>query len=89
MYFVSQREENFLFTTILTDFSFRLSFSFAVKNVYSIFQFSPPAIGFATLANPAQLLNGIIPTSNATSIADGGNSTLINTQGQLYPPFIL
>lgn len=46
-----------------------------MKNVYSVFRFSPPAVGFATLANPGNsLFGGSVPKSNGTTIAEGGNN---------------
>lgn len=45
----------------------------AVKNVYSAFQFSPPSVGFAQLANPQQLKNGYVPSGSGITVGGGGN----------------
>ncbi|KAF5324960.1 hypothetical protein D9758_017739 [Tetrapyrgos nigripes] len=55
-------------------FSLRLpSFSFA-KNVYSVYRFSPPSVGFAALSDTALSMNGASSTSTSTSGAPQGNN---------------
>lgn len=47
-----------------------------LKNVYSVFRFSPAAVGFAIPANPGNVLqSGYVPTGNGTTVQQGGNST--------------
>lgn len=46
-----------------------------LKNVYSVFRFNPSSIGFATLSDPNQLLQGYVPVGNGTSVANGANNT--------------
>lgn len=47
-----------------------------LKNVYSVFRFTPAAVGFATPANPGNVLqSGYVPTGNGTTVQQGGNST--------------
>lgn len=45
-----------------------------LKNVYSVFRFSPSAVGFAQLANPAAFQQGNVPVGNAKTIAQAGNN---------------
>lgn len=44
-----------------------------VKNVYSAFQFTPPSVGFAQLANPGQLKSGYVPLGTGITVGGGGN----------------
>lgn len=46
-----------------------------MKNVYSIFRFSPNSIGFAALATSSHLQAGYVPVGNGTNIAHGANSS--------------
>lgn len=54
-----------------------------LKNVYSVFQFNPSSIGFATLANSAALRNGFVPTGNGITVGQGGNNTCTFTSSFL------
>lgn len=46
-----------------------------LKNVYAVYNFALPAVGFATLSNPFALQVGYVPYSNGTQVRNGGNST--------------
>lgn len=46
-----------------------------LKNVYAVYNFALPAVGFATLSNPHGLQLGYVPVSNGTQVQNGGNAT--------------
>lgn len=52
-----------------------------LKNVYSVFRFDPPSIGFAQLNNPAAISQGDVPVGNAEKIGQAGNNNNAPTLG--------
>lgn len=63
-----------------------------LKNVYSVFRYSPPSVGFATLSNSALAMNrlgGAVPSptiGSAASVEASGSVSRINNGAQNRPP---
>ncbi|KAG9309476.1 aspartic peptidase domain-containing protein [Chiua virens] len=60
-----------------------------LKNVYSVFRYSPPSVGFATLSSTALSMNGVdgpLPTATIGSVDRDAATTTIFSNGALRSP---
>ena len=69
-------------------FTARMGAHVLQKNVYSVFRYSPPSVGFAALSDVALAQNGLnnVPLPNPTTIDSAPAVTSVNTGVALRVP---